>query len=266
MQLSVNRRSVNAGTGGAAFDPKKPVILFIHGAGMDHTVWALQVRYFAHNGWATLALDLPGHGGSEGPPLSRIEAMADWVVAVLDAADCEKASIVGHSMGALAALATAAAHGDRVDRLALLGVTPAMTVNQALLDAAQSDPGTAIQFILSWGYGRRAQTGGMRAPGLWMMGGGQRLLERTADGVLHTDFAACNAYDQGPAAASAIKVPTLVLSGADDRMTPAGDARGLAETIADCRFEILPGAGHMMMIEQPDATLDALQAFLRAKA
>lgn len=99
MDLRVNDTASFAATGGRRFDPSLPAVVFIHGAGMDHSVWALQSRYFAHHGRAVLSLDLPGHGRSQGAPLESIEAIADWLAGLLDAAGVEQAVLVGHSMG-----------------------------------------------------------------------------------------------------------------------------------------------------------------------
>src|SRR3546814_11387175 len=105
---------------------------------MDHTVWALPARYFAHRGRAVLAADLPGHGKSGGAPLKSIAEMADWVARVLDAVKAEQAALAGHSMRALVALEAAARHPQRVRALALLGAAPAMPVHPDLLAAAAS--------------------------------------------------------------------------------------------------------------------------------
>ncbi len=262
MELEVDGKTAHAGTGGAAFDPALPCVAFIHGGGMDHTVWALQARYFAHHGRAVLAVDLPGHGHSEGPPLEDIPAMADWLARLLDAAGVAKAKVVGHSMGAITAIEMAARHPERTEALALLGATSAMPVNAALLDATRDDPALAIQFIVSWAYGAKAHLGGMRAPGLWMLAGGQRLLERGAAGMLFADFNACNAYQGGDQATAKVSCPTLILCGDRDRMTPARDGRALAGSIKESRLETIADGGHMMMIEEPDQTLDALKSFL----
>src|SRR5437868_15511146 len=108
MEIAIRSGALYASTGGKDFDPVLPTIVFLHGAGMDHTVWALQTRYFSHHGRNVLAVDLPGHGRSAGPGLAGIAAMAGCVLAVLDALGIGRASLVGHSMGALAALAAAA--------------------------------------------------------------------------------------------------------------------------------------------------------------
>ncbi|MDP6353122.1 MAG: alpha/beta hydrolase [Alphaproteobacteria bacterium] len=262
MRLAVESKSVHAGTGGFPIDIAKPLTVFVHGAGMDHTVWALQTRYFANHGQSVLAVDMPGHGRSDGPALTSVGAMADWLGQLIGAAGFEQAMLVGHSMGAIATLEAAARHPDQVRKLALLGAAPTMPVHPDLLAAARDDIDLAVQFIVSWAYGTRAHIGGTQAPGLWMLAGGRRLLHQAAPGVLATDFAACADYAGGAAAAARVRAPTLILCGDSDRMTPARESRKFEAAIAEARLVMIPGGGHMMMVEQPDATLDALKAFL----
>ena len=262
MDIEVAGKTVHAATGGVAFDAAKPTIVFIHGAGMDHTVWALQTRYFAYNGWSVLAVDMPGHGKSAGPPLGAIEELAAWVWQLVEAAGADRAALVGHSMGALTALEAAGQAPDKTIKLALVGASPAMPVNDDLLTATRDDPSLASALIVSWAFGGRSQIGGMRAPGLWMTGGGLQLLERAENGVLHADFSACNDYKDGLASAAKVSCPALIVSGAEDRMTPAKAAKPLTETLDDARMIVIPDCGHMMMVEQPDRTLDALKSFL----
>ena len=262
MELTVDGKAVFAATGGRAFDPALPAVVFVHGAGMDHTVWALQTRFFAHRGRGVLALDLPGHGRSEGPALDSIAGIADWLTRALDAAGLDQAALVGHSMGALAALDCAGRHGGRVRALALLGVAPRMPVHPDLLAAAEANDHMAFDLVTSWAHGASGHLGGARAPGLWLMGGGERLLEQSRPGVLHGDLAACNAYGDAPERAAAVACPTLLVLGSDDKMTPARAGRKLAEAIPGARVELVPGSGHMMMTEKPDETLDALKTIL----
>ncbi|MGF1609873.1 MAG: alpha/beta fold hydrolase [Kiloniellales bacterium] len=262
MNLTVDGKAVHAATGGRDFDAKLPAIVFVHGAGMDHTVWALQARYFAHRGRGVLALDLPGHGQSEGPPLTSIDAIADWLAALIAEAGLKSAALAGHSMGALAALACAARHPKTVRALALLGVAPKMPVHPDLLAAAKADDHRAFDLVTDWGHGAAAHLGHHPAPGLWLLGGAEALLERSPPGVLHNDLAACNAYQEAEAAAAKVKCPTLLVLGADDRMTPAKAGRKLAAMIDGAKVVVIPEAGHMMMSEASDATLDALKTIL----
>src|ERR1700759_831922 len=128
MQLSVNGLETFVATGGREFDLSQPTVVFLHGAGFDHTTWALHSRWFAHHGHGVLAPDLPGHGRSAGAPLASIAEMADWTASLLDAAGVAKARLVGHSMGSLIALETAARHPARVFALGLIGTAATMTV------------------------------------------------------------------------------------------------------------------------------------------
>src|SRR5512134_4136239 len=127
---------IYAYTGARALAPEQPAVVFVHGAANDHSVWLLQSRYFAHHGRGVLALDLPGHGRSGGAALVSVDAIADWIVDVLDAAGLERAALVGHSLGALAVLDCAARHPARVEKIALLGPAVPMEVSDALLAAA----------------------------------------------------------------------------------------------------------------------------------
>lgn len=258
MDLTVDGRFVFAATGGRAPRQEQPSVVFVHGAGMDHTVWTLQTRWFAHHGRNVFAIDLPGHGRSAGAALGAIEAQADWLLHCLDAAGLAQAALVGHSMGALVCLEAAARGPGRVWALALLGVSPAMTVHPDLLAAARAGDHAAIDLVASWSFGRRAHLGGAQAPGLWMLAGGVRLLERDAAAALAIDLAACDAYAGARDAAKKLRCPALLLAGALDRMTPAAGARELAGLIDDARVVEFAGCGHMMMVEKPDATLDAL--------
>lgn len=258
MQFTVTGKLVFVSTGGKAFDPVHPTVVFLHGAGMDHTEWMLQARFFAHHGRGVLAVDLPGHGRSAGPALRSIGELADWIVALLDAAKVQRAALVGHSMGALIALETAARAPTRVWALALLGAATRMPVHPDLQKAADANEGAAADLVASWGFGRRAHVGGAKAPGIWMLGSGVRLLQRAPDGALGAGLAACNAYTGALEAAAKVTCPTLLLLGETDRMTPPSGARDIATRIPEARTVILPKAGHMMMVEQPDPTIDAL--------
>ncbi len=263
MDISVNGKAVFAATGGQPFMDGRPTIVFIHGGGMDRTVWALQTRYFAYHGRNVLALDLPGHGRSAGPPLATVAEMADWVMAVLDALDVRQAALVGHSMGSLVAFDGAARYPKRCTALALLGITIPMPVTGMLLDAAERDDHASFDMVTLWGHSRNGQIGANRAPGLWMTGGALSVLERCAPGLHFATFVAANDYRPDlDAVAGAIACPTLMLLGERDAMTPAKAARPLAEAIPGARTVTLAGCGHMMMAEQPDEVLDALISIL----
>ena len=268
MQIDLNGQAAFAYTGGKPFDTTLPCIVFIHGAQNDHSVWGLQSRWFAHHGFAVLAVDLPGHGRSAGKPLPSIEDLADWIELLLEgvgAGDTAKnVTLVGHSMGSLTALACASRHPRRIARVALVGTAVPMPVSDALLGAARDKEPKAIAMINTWSHSPHGTIGGNTVPGMWMTGSARRLMERQQPGVLHNDLAACNAYTHGMEAAAALTCPALIISGSRDMMTHPKAAAKLATNIREVRSVVLDGAGHALMAEQPDAVLDTLRAFIAA--
>ena len=149
MDINIAKHASYVYTGGRPFDPALAdnTVIFIHGAEQDHACWGLQSRWFAHHGHAVLVPDLPGHGRSAGEPLSSIAALADWVIALLDAIGIERTSLVGHSMGALVALEAGLRHAERIKRIALIGSAVPMPVSDQLLDAARHDEAKAIALV-----------------------------------------------------------------------------------------------------------------------
>jgi pimeloyl-ACP methyl ester carboxylesterase len=260
MRIAVNGSDTYVATGGKSLDAALPVMVFLHGAGMDHSVWAVLARFFAHHGFGVLAPDLPGHGRSAGAPHSSIAALADWTAALIDAAGIRSAWIVGHSMGSLVALETAARHPGKVSALGLIATAAPMRVSDDLLNAAKTNDHAAIDMISIWGEGYRATLGGSQAPGLWMLGSAGRLLERARPGVIFADLSACNAYQDALTAAAKITVPSIVIQGSRDMMTPAKSGKAIANVIPGCRLAMIDGAGHLLMSERPDDVLAALRS------
>lgn len=259
MKLTLDGRTVFAGTGDSGFDPARRTLVLIHGAGMDRTVWALQTRSPAFSELNVLAVDLPGHGLSDGAPLASIEAMADWLAGVVDAAGIPSAAVAGHSMGALVALDAAARHGNRFERVAMLGVTFPMRVAPALLQAARDAPEAAAAMVVDWAHARGLGPG--PAPGLRMAGAAARLLVSARPGVLHADLAACDAYAAGLERAGSIRAPCLFVVGSRDRMARPGGVEALAAAVGGAETVALDGVGHMMMSEAPREVTTALKTF-----
>ncbi len=261
MQFSVNGKSAFAYTAAHELDPGKRTIVFIHGAGLDHSSFGLQSRYFGYHGWNVLALDLPGHGRSEGPPIPTIEAMAHWIFDALQNLKVEKAGIVGHSMGSLTALECAATQPGRVERIALLGTTYPMKVGEAFLEAARKNEQAAFDMETIWGHAAQVPLGGNPNPGMWMYGDTLARLARLAPGVLYNDLKACNDYASGLESAAKASCPALLILGARDVMTPPKTTKALEEKLKGAKKLTLPPSGHSLMAEAPDATLDALIEF-----
>jgi pimeloyl-ACP methyl ester carboxylesterase len=239
----------------------RPTVLWLHGAGMDHTVWSLQARARRFHGANSLAPDLPQHGASGGRLCRSIAEMASVVGHILDGLAIERCDLVGHSMGALVALTIAATQPQRIGRLVLLGAATRMPVHPRLLEMAASDRARAGAMMAEWGIGSRARLTGTATPGVSLPMATRALVETSRPGALAADLAACNDYGDGEDHAAAVRCPTLVVSGRQDRMTPRRQGDRLAGLITGAATAHL-ATGHMIMLEAPKATLGVIADFL----
>jgi pimeloyl-ACP methyl ester carboxylesterase len=257
--LTVQGHAVHVDRGGQDADAARPAIVFLHGALNDHTVWSAHSRAFAASGWNVLAPDLPGHGRSGGAALGSVGALADWLIALLDAAGVGRALLAGHSMGSLVALEAAGRYPERAGGLALLGCTWPMKVSDALLDAARADEAAAIGMVARWSHTDAAVQEGTQ----------QLMLDLAARSagrqLLYLDLAACNDYAGGLEAAARVRCPVLFVTGSRDKMTPPRSLSALAAALDDGRI-VSVDAGHAMMAEQGAAVQDALARFAGAAA
>ena len=261
MTVEVGDRRIFVGTGGVEWPDSGPWTVLLHGAGSDHTVWALQARALAQHGCRVIAPDLPGHGRSTGGAVvDSIDGFVDWLGALLDALKvAEPVILVGHSMGSCIALSFAAKHPDKVGKLGLIAAGEAMPVNEGLLDDTLSRPQRAHRFIAAFGHGKGAHFGRAANPGTWHIGGTIALLERCEPRVLNADFAACDSWSS-EGLAEQVESSTLVVCGSEDKMTPARTGKALCGRFANSRLVQIAGAGHLMMAESPDEISQALLA------
>ena len=261
MDIKIDRKIVHASTGGRQPRKREEAIILIHGAGMNRTAWQLQTRNLSHRGFQTYALDLPGHGRSDGPSLKNIEEMANWLNKVLEIMKINQATIIGHSMGALVALDFGSRFENITKNLILIGVADSMPVHKDLLAAAKNNTSLASSMITHWGIGEKAHKGGHLQPGYWLAGANHRLLELAAPNTLYTDLSACNNYNGGLKAAKNINCPVKLILGDNDRMTPQKRGMVLGKYIKNVSIDIIPDCGHMIMVEQPEAVFQSLKQF-----
>ena len=267
MELLVNGHKTFCYTGGKPFNPAQPTVVLIHGVLNDHSVWAMQSRYLAHHGWNVLAIDLPGHCRSGGEAPASVEAAADFIAALLDAAGVQRAALVGHSWGSLIALEAAARLQERISHLALVGTAYPMKVSPALIEAALNTTEKALRMVNVFSRNTLAPPSGA---GFWVYGAGLALGRRVLRSnpqvnVFHRGFVACDSYANGEQAMARTTCPVLFALGAADQMTPPKAAQGLIATARSTgqRVQVvsLP-SGHNQMSEAPDETLMALRDFL----
>lgn len=258
-------QTVHGLTGGVTWGTEGPVLIMVHGAGMDATVWHLQTRYLGHRGVRALAIDLPGHGRTAGDPLSTIDDMADWLARAITALpDVDRpVTIAGHSMGTFIALSLAARHPELVDGIVLIATAEAMGVHPGLLDGAAHDLPVAAAMMADWGHGEAGHVGANPNPGMWMSGGARALVERSRPGSLLADFEACRTFAGAPALAAAVNCPVTLVLGAEDKMTPARSGLALAQAFPEGTAKVvnLPRVGHMLTTE---AAADVRRLLLEA--
>lgn len=267
MNITVNGAQTYCYTAGKAFDAAKPTVVFVHGVVNDHSVWSLQSRYLANHGWNVLALDLPGHCRSAGEPPATVEAAADFVIALMNAAGLEKAALVGHSFGSLIALEAAARAPQQVSQLVLVGTAFPMKVSAALLESSLNEPMKALEMVNIFSRSTLAPPPSAMGPGTWVYGAsmalGRRVLaSNTRVNLFHTGFKACDSYTHGEAAMELVQCPVLFVLGSVDQMTPPKAAQGLIQKARHAKVVYLPG-GHHQMNETPEPMLAALTGFLK---
>lgn len=263
MKHQVHDETIHIATGGRDFDATGNVVVLLHGSGQNHLTWILQSRYLAHRGFAVLAPDLPGHGLSGGLPLESVEAMAGWVIELLDSLGVATATLVGHSQGVLIALEAAAKNPDRVKALGLIAGAMAIPVNEFLVNMSETALAKAITMMTSWGHGPDAHMYDNSMPGHSFLGFGRRVMDMNNRDALLADLNACNAYTKGEDAAASIAQPTICILAQKDKMTPLKFGIAMGKRIAGAKTVVIPNAGHFLPAETPFEINAALQRFLQ---
>ena len=184
--------------------------------------------------------------------------MSQWLIAGMDQAGIEHATLIGHSLGSLVALETASKIQARTTGVVLLGTACPMPVSEPLLSAARENSQAAIDMILLFAHAYSSQLGGNPVAGLSILNSNRRLLEISLEGVLFSDLNACNEYQRGLAAAAEIQAAITLILGREDRMTPPAAVKPLLESVKDIKIEMIEKCGHMMMSERPEQVHRAL--------
>jgi pimeloyl-ACP methyl ester carboxylesterase len=228
-----------------------PPVVFLHGAGGTHQHWLYQVRDVPHS--ATYALDLPGHGRSEGEGRDSIAAYGDWLVAFLDAVGEEQAVLVGHSMGGAIVLDVALRYASRVAGLGLVATGARLRVAPAILDGIHQDYEAAVRLICDFAFGPETPPEMVRLA--------RRQMGEIPPEVLYGDFVACDAFNV-MGRLGEIADPAFVLCGTQDHLTPSKYSVYLRDHLPHAVLHLVEGAGHMVMVERPAAVVEVLSSFL----
>jgi pimeloyl-ACP methyl ester carboxylesterase len=237
-------------SGGA--EDKAPLIL-IHGAGGSYLHWPSEIRRMS--GENTLAIDLPGHGASPGEGKDVIDAYARDVIEFMDELGINHTVIIGHSMGSAIAQMLSLDCPERVKAMILIGTGAKLRVHPNLIQycSNESTYPQAVSQVMEWAFSAQAD---QRLVEL----AGERMAD-TSHTVVHKDFLACNVFDLRDRVKD-IKQPVLVICGSEDQMTPLRYSQFLIEELPTAHLEIVPSAGHMVMLEQPDIVANLIRVFI----
>jgi pimeloyl-ACP methyl ester carboxylesterase len=236
------------------FRPGRKTLVFIHGSGGNHTDWSRQFIPLQHL-FNMAVMDLPGHGQSDGPGEQDVSAYVAWVKALIEEFGIEKPVLIGHSLGAAICLSFAIRHADMAAAVLPVGGGSRMPVNPLILEGLKQDPAAIIGLTAKFSIAKanRERLSGFITENL----------SRANPGILYGDLFACSKLDITEAVAG-IRVPALILCGADDKMTPPALSEQLRDHIPGAGLVLIPEAGHFVMLENPEAFNAALADFVNA--
>jgi len=237
-------------------DVKKPTILLMHGSGLSHVVWSLHEQFYASQGFNVLAIDLPGHGNSDGPTLKSIQEISNWVKKLMQEININKIILVGHSQGSLVGIDFGSRYPDLIDKLVLVAGSYSMPVNQDLIDLAEAGDEKAILLMMKWGYeGSKAFIGGNPV---------KKIINSTREirEILAVDLNACNNYKDGKESLKKINCPTLCIFGDLDKMVPLEVGNKMAEMIKNSEKKLINNCGHMIIFEKAFEMRKLVKEFL----
>ncbi len=234
------------------FAPDRKTLVFIHGSGGDHTHWVRQYTPL-QDAFNIAAIDLPGHGRSEGPGEQEVNAYVEWVKKVLDGLGIVKPVMIGHSLGAAICLSLAIRHPGFAAAVVPVGGGARMPVNPLILEGLKKDPAAVIALAAKFSVAKanRERFGGLLA----------EELSRINPEIIHGDYCACDSLDIAEAITE-IGIPALIVCGAEDKMTPPSCSEFIRDHVSGARLALIEGAGHFVMLENPEAFNAALTGFL----
>ena len=236
---------------GDNFGAHEQSLIFIHGSGGDHSAWSNQYAAL-HKHYNIVAVDLPGHGRSEGSGKSDIENYCLSVKKLFDILQLKNVILVGHSLGAAITLQFALNYPQTIYGIVTVGGGMKMPVNPAIFEFLKTNPTESVELICKFSVAKANREKFMEPL--------MKSLAQARIDVLQGDLSACDKFDVSPEI-NKISLKALVICGAEDKMTPPEFSRQIVESISGAKLCLIEGAGHMVMMEKPDEFNEALKDF-----
>ena len=257
MIFEINNKKVFVSDAGKGISNNKDTIVLLHGSGLSHIVWSLTEQYLSNQNYNIVAIDLPGHGNSEGKSLKSIEEISEWLEKAFIELNISKITIIGHSQGCLEALEYYFKYSKRVKSLIFVGGSYRMPVNQELIDLAENGDNQAVKLMMKWSYKNFKK----------FIGGNpvEKIINSPRDirEILAIDLVACNNYKNGSEALKTINCPTLFIFGELDKMVNLEKGKKFAELIPNSKTHIIKDCGHMIMFEKAFEMREKISEFLK---
>ena len=228
----------------------------MHGSGLNHIVWSLHEQFYASQGFNVLSVDLPGHGNSDGPSLTSIQDISDWVSQLMQTINISNISLVGHSQGSLVGIDFGSRYPNLIDKLVLVAGSYKMPVNQDLIDLAEAGDEKALLLMMKWGYeGSKAFIGGNPI---------RKIINSTREirEILAVDLNACKNYKSGKESLEKINCPTLCIFGDLDKMVPLEVGNKMSAMIKNSEKKVIDNCGHMIIFEKAFEMRKLVREFL----
>ena len=257
MIFEIDNKKVFVSDSGQGINKGKDTIVLLHGSGLSQIVWSLTEQYLSNQNYNILAIDLPGHGNSEGKSLKSIEEISDWLEKVFIKLNVSNITIIGHSQGCLEAIEYYSKYSERVEALVFIGGSYSMPVNQDLIDLAEDGDDQAVKLMMKWSYENSKK----------FIGGNpvKKIIKSPRDirEILAIDLVACNNYKNGSNALKSISCPTLFIFGELDKMINLEKGKKFAELIPNSKTYVIKDCGHMIMFEKAFEMREKISEFLK---
>ena len=257
MIIEVENTKIFSSDVGQSFDENKQTVILLHGSGQSHVVWSLTDQYLTDLGYNVFAIDMPGHGNSEGKSLKTIEDLAEWLEKLINKIGIRDLILLGHSQGCLVALEYIYKYPKNVKKVIFVAGSYEIPVNKSLIDLALAGDVESLNLMMKWGYGYSKQ----------FIGGNplQKILNspREIREVLAIDLIACNNYKNGINALKKIMCPSLFIFGELDKMIKLEKGKEFSKLVSDSKTHIIKDCGHMVILENPFEMREKIADFLK---